>query len=480
MSLTAHFIDEEWMLQKRIINFCQIENHKGDTVGREIEKCLREWGIEKVFTITVDNTTSNDGAITYLQRKLGARGGLVCGGKYMHVRCCAHVLNLVVNEGIKEQHTSIESIRNAVRWFGEDSGGKKKIGPPTPLDWQHARLFMDFLRVFYEITLTFSSSLHVTSNICFHEIASVASQLTSWSHNQSDLLGSMACAMKHKYDKYWGPVDKFNPLLLVAVVLDPRYKLDYLCWCLEDVYDKEVSTSMTGVVKLTLDTLHKFYEKEVIDDKGRDDGGDSSSIVLDDNIKISAGAKGVSENRVNMILSLIARDILGIPVSTVASESCFSTGGRVLDVFRSSLSPLMAEALICTQSWLCPSKQNVGDQEFDQFDNSQKIVEGVVSMSSRRNIVEISTKVPPGMADWLDSIVLMCVTIVDPEYCEKFRRFHRIWENREDEKIYELLLCDPEERTDILWNFNMAPSQLHPNSRAFMKIFRLWCQELGV
>ncbi|XLU49334.1 hypothetical protein S245_044148, partial [Arachis hypogaea] len=110
----------------------------------------------------------------------------------------------------------------------------------------------------------------------------------------------MACSMKHKYDNYWGPVDKFNQLLLVAVVLDPRYKLDYLCWCLEDVYDKEVSTSMTGFVKLTLDTLHKFYEKEVADDKGRDDGGDSSRDIFYDNIKVSAGAKGISENRVNM------------------------------------------------------------------------------------------------------------------------------------------------------------------------------------
>ncbi|XP_057750610.1 uncharacterized protein LOC130969058 isoform X2 [Arachis stenosperma] len=59
-----------------------------------------------------------------------------------------------------------------------------------------------------------------------------------------------------------------------------------------------------------------------------------------------------------------------------------STGGRVLDVFRSSLSPLMAEALICTQSWLCPSKQQVGDQEFDQFDSSQKIVEGFTNAST--------------------------------------------------------------------------------------------------
>ncbi|XP_015965308.1 zinc finger BED domain-containing protein RICESLEEPER 2-like [Arachis duranensis] len=179
MSLTVHFVDDEWKLQKRILNFCLIENHKGKTIGREIETCLREWKIEKVFTITLDNASSNDGVITYFQRKLAARGGLVCGEKYLQMRCCAHVLNLIVNDGIKEQHASIESIRNAVRWFGEDCGGKKKVGSPTALDWQHARLFIDFLRIFYEITLCFSSSLHVTSNKCFHEIASIHSQLTS-------------------------------------------------------------------------------------------------------------------------------------------------------------------------------------------------------------------------------------------------------------------------------------------------------------
>ena len=461
MSLTAHFIDEEWKLQKRIINFCLIENHKGETIGREIERCLREWGIENVFTITVDNASSNDGAISYLQKKLDARGGLVCGGKYLHMRCCAHILNLVVNEGIKEQQPCIESIRNSVRfvrsspqrlkkfkecieaemiksqslvcldvptrwnstyimlehaekfekafdrlydqesefrkWFREDEKGKKKVGPPSSSDWQHARIFIQFLKIFYEVTLCFSGSLHVTSNKCFHEIASVQSELISWRQNHSELLGTMACSMSVKYDKYWGNVEKFNPLLFVAVVLDPRYKLDYITWSLEDMYDKELASNMSTLVKDTLDSLYKFYSKGVPDYKEGEDGGDSSKgVVLDENLKGSFCLKGVSENRVNMwkkqkrakanldsksdlerylaedsveenddgdfnildwwktnsskyrILSLIARDVLGIPVSTVASESCFSTSGRVLDVFRSSLSPKMAKALICT------------------------------------------------------------------------------------------------------------------------------------
>ena len=52
------------------------------------------------------------------------------------------------------------------------------------------------------------------------------------------------------------------------------------------------------------------------------------------------------------ILSNIAREVLAIPVSTVASESTFSTGGRVLDPYRSSLTPKMVEALVCTQDWV--------------------------------------------------------------------------------------------------------------------------------
>ena len=40
MCLTAHLIDQDWKLQKRILNFCQVLNHKGSTIGRVIKSCL--------------------------------------------------------------------------------------------------------------------------------------------------------------------------------------------------------------------------------------------------------------------------------------------------------------------------------------------------------------------------------------------------------------------------------------------------------
>jgi hypothetical protein len=54
------------------------------------------------------------------------------------------------------------------------------------------------------------------------------------------------------------------------------------------------------------------------------------------------------------VLSKMARDVLAVFVSTVASESAFSTGGCILDPFRSSLSPDMVQVLICSQNWLKP------------------------------------------------------------------------------------------------------------------------------
>ncbi|CAN1160582.1 Putative AC transposase, partial [Linum perenne] len=51
-------------------------------------------------------------------------------------------------------------------------------------------------------------------------------------------------------------------------------------------------------------------------------------------------------------LTLIARDILAVPVSTVVLEAAFSTCGRLLSPCRSRLEEQTIEALMCSQNWL--------------------------------------------------------------------------------------------------------------------------------
>ena len=74
------------------------------------------------------------------------------------------------------------------------------------------------------------------------------------------------------------------------------------------------------------------------------------------------------------MLSKMAGDVLAIPIFMVASKSAFSIGGRILDPFQSSLSPLMIQNLVYAQNQLqahvpisfCKSKDEIEALE-DEF-----------------------------------------------------------------------------------------------------------------
>ncbi|XP_070045663.1 zinc finger BED domain-containing protein RICESLEEPER 3-like [Nicotiana tomentosiformis] len=70
MCLTGHFIDRDWVLHKRILNFCPISSHKGDEMAKVIGNYLLEWKLDKVFTVTVDNASSNDVTVKEFSKQL--------------------------------------------------------------------------------------------------------------------------------------------------------------------------------------------------------------------------------------------------------------------------------------------------------------------------------------------------------------------------------------------------------------------------
>ena len=53
---------------------------------------LKDWGIErKIFSITLENTYSNDNMQNILKEHLYLLNSLLLNGEFFHIRCSAHI-----------------------------------------------------------------------------------------------------------------------------------------------------------------------------------------------------------------------------------------------------------------------------------------------------------------------------------------------------------------------------------------------------
>jgi len=69
---------------------------------------LTNWGIDrKIFSITLDNVTANDRMQKLLGEQLSLQNNLLCEGEFFHVRCYAYILNLIVQEGLKDVEVTL-------------------------------------------------------------------------------------------------------------------------------------------------------------------------------------------------------------------------------------------------------------------------------------------------------------------------------------------------------------------------------------
>ena len=133
-------------------------------------------------------------------------------------------------------------------------------GVPSREDWQNARRMITFLQHFYELTLRISGSLYTTSNLFFHEIFLVYRLLGEWIKSDDEELSKMAKKMKEKYDKYWGDPIKMNQLIFIAVILDPRHKLDWVQFIISKMYEGQVGIELGIKVQELLYSLYNAYK----------------------------------------------------------------------------------------------------------------------------------------------------------------------------------------------------------------------------
>ena len=68
----------------------------------------------KIYAVTLDNCSTNDVVIRRIQDHFCH--GILFDGEYSHIRCCAHILNIMVQDGMKIIYEAIECIRELIRY----------------------------------------------------------------------------------------------------------------------------------------------------------------------------------------------------------------------------------------------------------------------------------------------------------------------------------------------------------------------------
>jgi hypothetical protein len=431
------------MAKRRPFAFKQISfPHNSYAVQDGITSCLLDWNlVDKLFTITLDNASVNNKAMRDLREALG--GQMFFKGEHLHVRCAAHVLNIMVQSGLKVIPYAVGRVRDIIkvvtstpsrmqafnstvqalglksksglvldvqhRWNSTfdmlDDALKYKVAldryaveqyhaSPSEGDWAKAEALHGFLKEFSEATKAFSADRHPTAQLFLKMLLAIRDVLLDESWNSNELLNEMANAMHAKFEKYWANP---NIVLLIAAVLDPSLKGAFVKFYFYTIC-ADVETKMREL-RQQLNKYYLEYEKvatahtcpmfiqsnEHISSQGTSESGASSGksrielafaqfasqnsmasaerseldtyledprVVVRPDERFNVLAWWKKNSDVFPILSLMARDFLSIPVSTVSSESAFSAAGRILGKNRTSLAPETLEALICVKDWL--------------------------------------------------------------------------------------------------------------------------------
>ncbi|KAL4577802.1 hypothetical protein LXL04_013916 [Taraxacum kok-saghyz] len=436
LCVTCHFIDTEWKLQKRILNFQHMPPpHNGVCLTEKISSLLSNWGIEKkLFTITLDNASSNDTFVNLLKGQLSNEGALRSNGDYFHIRCCAHVLNLVVQDGLKAIDEGIVKVRESVKYIKGSQARKQKfidcvkyvnLNPkkglrqdvptrwnatylmiesaifyrraffllalsdsnyldcPNDDEWSKLERIFRFLEVFYEVTCIFYGSKYSTANLYFPSVSMVERTLKEEMESSDKFMKNMAFKMYEIFSKYWS---EYSMILAMALVLDPRYKLQYVEFTYKKLYGSSFAVHSDRLREKLHDLFSEYITEPLMSSRTSTIPAaatrDTSTVVHENKdtvltksmrdmlkeFKACESTESVLSQKSQLEIPSISLSrtcfngsrYLSIPVSTVASESAFSNGGRVLDQYRSSLDHDIVEALICSKDWLFGIK---GDEE---------------------------------------------------------------------------------------------------------------------
>ncbi|KAI9114764.1 hypothetical protein K1719_014462 [Acacia pycnantha] len=259
------------------------------------------------------------------------------------------------------------------------------------VEWERATAVTSYLKYFADVTNVLTRSKYPTANIYFPELCDVKLQLVEWCKNSDECIGGLTLKMRSKFDEYW---EKCSLGLAVAAMLDPRFKMKLV----EYYYPQIYGSTSAGRIDEVFDGVKALYNEHSIcsplasshHDQGLAwqvgngtlclPGKDSRDRLMgfdkylhetsqDDDMKSDLEKyleeplfpRNVDFSILNWwkvhtprypVLSMMARNVLGVPMSKVSPELAYNNNGRELDRDWSSLNPATVQALVCSQDWI--------------------------------------------------------------------------------------------------------------------------------
>ena len=277
---------------------------------------------DKVISLTLDNASSNDVAASNLRDKFVARKVPGFIPHHFHVRCCAHIVNLVVNDGLQPLLPFINQLRETVKYLKKSTSHlfkfvevcktlNMKMGAglcldvstrwsstykmfdactpymaafheyadhdhkykwePSHADWNMYAKVQPILVEFAEITKVLSGSLYPTANIFYPYIVTVKMVLVKASKSIDKFVRAMGVAMLDKFDKYW---EEKNNVMALATILDPRWKMRFVAFCFGEIYGEEMGAVEIEDIRKELYSIYNTCDDEYKQSKAGAEGSD--------------------------------------------------------------------------------------------------------------------------------------------------------------------------------------------------------------
>lgn len=405
--ITAHYINSDGQLVNFILAFERmIFPHDAEAIYEFLARVIKDHKLEKkVLAITTDNASNNIKAMQMLKEKVELSPFTVESLSFIHYKCVAHIIDLGIRAAINDLQRTLKPVRDFVLSIRSSSNrretfngiqqeliedGLLQTNAPLelvedvehrwgstylmlkrafvlrhavdqmmdqtatmrsldPIDWSIIEELLTFLRKFHSATTKLCIGTDVSVSVVSRKVPGLIDHCVKFEENCNSAISQAAKSLRDKLTKY--ELEMYHPVVNMAYVLDPRFKT------------RKMSVELAEAVQAQLTSLIEQIPAPIRNNRTEDSSSDESEPELSSseldmylNSRPLKNTVAVDWWRANAEqyprLYEIARKILPVQATSVASERVFSVAGEVECKSRNKLSDESVEAIVLFKSWM--------------------------------------------------------------------------------------------------------------------------------